>query len=118
MPSYLWSSKSAVSSSSEKLNTTDQSIPHEEIVDMYEDTSSTQLDTDDRSINYPSISNSYTTEPYTTSAKLISQQISEDKLECRSVISQYGIDPNEFLQLLEQWTQSLIHEYKSKREHF
>ena len=41
-----------------------------------------------------SISTSYSTEPYINSAKLISDQIRDDKNECRSVISQYGVDPN------------------------
>ncbi|UJR20177.1 hypothetical protein I4U23_023309 [Adineta vaga] len=65
-----------------------------------------------------SLSNTYTTELYINSAKSISEQIRDDKNECRSIVSEYGVDPNELLHLLERWTQQLIFEYKQRRERF
>ena len=54
----------------------------------------------------------------THAAKCISEQIKDDKIECCNIIAQYGVDPNEFLHLLEEWTQYIIYEYKNRREHF
>ncbi|CAF1425241.1 unnamed protein product [Adineta ricciae] len=65
-----------------------------------------------------SFSSSYSTDPYINSARLVSCQIEENKNECCSIISQYGVDSNELLHLLEQWTQLIIYEYKGRREYF
>jgi len=117
MSTFNWSNKSS-SSTTEKKKPIDQIKPSEEYHDIHENGLSTQTNIDEKSIVYTSLSDSYSTESYTNSAKLISEQIKEDKIDCRSVIAQYGVDPNEFLHLLEQWTQHLILEYKERRERF
>ena len=66
----------------------------------------------------PTLSNSYSTNPFTDAAALSSKQIKEDKDQCRSIITKYGVNPHELLHLLERWTQLLIEEYKKLREHF
>jgi hypothetical protein len=114
--SFGWSNKS--SSTTDKKKLTDQVKPSEENHIESENELSTETDINDKSIVYTSLSSTYSTEPYTNSAKRISEQIKDDKIDCRSVIAQYGVDPNEFLHLLEQWTQHLIVEYKQRREHF
>jgi hypothetical protein len=112
-----WSTKSS-SATTEKKKPTDQTKPSEEHNVVLENGLSAQTNIDDKSVVYTSLSNSYSTKSYTNLAKLISEQIKEDKIDCRSVIAKYGVDPNEFLHLLEQWTQHLILEYKQNREHF
>lgn len=72
----------------------------------------------EKSESTTSISSTYSTDPYTSSAKRISDEIREDKIECCDIIAQFGVDPNEFLHLLEEWTQHLIYEYRNRREQF
>jgi len=109
-----WSNKP----STDKRKPSDQTKPSDDFHDASENEQLTQTDINQKSIVYTSLSSTYSTEPYTNSAKRISEQIKDDKIECRAVIAQYGVDPNEFLHLLEQWTQHLIHQYKQRREHF
>ena len=66
----------------------------------------------------PTLSNSYSTKPFTDAAALSSKQIKEDKDQCRSIITKYGVNPHELLHLLERWTQRLFEEYKKLREQF
>jgi hypothetical protein len=115
--SFGWPSKSS-SSTTEKKKPIAQTKPLEENNIEPENELSIETDNNDKSVVYTSLSSTYSTEPYTNSAKRISEQLKEDKIDCRSVIAQYGVDPNEFLHLLEQWTQHLILEYKQRREHF
>jgi GTP1/Obg family GTP-binding protein len=109
MTTFAWSNRISTASA-DKRKSSDQTKPSEDFHDSSEN--------DQKFIVYTSLSSTYSTEPYTNSAKRISEQIKDDKIECRTIISQYGVDPNEFLNLLEQWTQHLIHEYKQHREHF
>mgnify|MGYP001041095789 FL=1 len=106
MKSFGWSAKPAPPSTTttEQISTSNETNPM---------TEETPIDS-----NYSSISNSYTTDPYTNRAKVVSEQIAEDKTECRSIISEYGLDSNEFLHLLENWTQKLLLQYKLNREHY
>lgn len=112
MVSFGWSAKSSSPSTTEKISTSNEMIQLSE--ENLIDSSNQQISSTD----YSSISNSYTTDPYTNRAKVVSEQIAEDKAECRSIISEYGLDPNEFLHLLEQWTQKLLLQYKVNREHY
>jgi len=109
-----WSNKP----STDKRKPSDQTKPSDDFHDASENEQLTQTDINQKSIVYTSLSSTYSTEPYTNSAKRISEQIKDDKIECRAIIAQYGVDPNEFLHLLEQWTQHLIHQYKQRHEHF
>jgi hypothetical protein len=113
----LWSSRQPTAST-DKRKPSEPSKSSDDSHDTSENDLVTQTDLNQKSVVYTSLSSTYSTEPYTNSAKRISEQIKDDKLECRAVIAQYGVDPNEFLHLLEQWTQHLIHEYKQRREHF
>jgi hypothetical protein len=115
MSTFNWSTKSSLAST-EKKKPIDQPKPSDEYHDIPNNDLSIQTNINEKPIVYTSLSHSYSTESYTNSAKLISEQIKEDKIECRGIIAQYGVDPNEFLHLLEQWTQHLIHEYKRRRE--
>ena len=65
-----------------------------------------------------SVLSSYSIDPYTSLAQSVSEQIKVDKNECRLVIGKYGVDGNELLNLLEQWTQQLIFGYRGSRERF
>jgi hypothetical protein len=115
--SFNWSSKQS-STPMEQKKPTDQANALDEYHDIPSNAMNMNRSSSESSFTRMSLSKSYSTEPYTNSAKLISEQIKEDKIECRSIISQYGIDPNELLHLLEQWTQHLIREYKQRRERF
>ncbi|UJR33961.1 hypothetical protein I4U23_021377 [Adineta vaga] len=52
----------------------------------------------------------------TNVAQMIFKQIEEDKQECFSFITKYGVDTNEFLHLLGRWTQNLILKYEQNHE--
>jgi ribosome biogenesis GTPase A len=118
MSTFNWSTRQSSAASTEKKKTKDQMQLTDEFHDIPNNELSIQRNNNEKNPVYTSISNSYSTEPYTNSAKRISEQIKADKNECRSIIAQYSVDPNEFLHLLEQWTQHLIHEYKHRRERF